>query len=141
MLAFDAGMSEAMALSVSVSGVSRLFGAGPGALLEAARIADDAGIDQLAFPDHLAIGPRSDRYPYGRFPFGPDEPWLEPVTALAAVAAVTRRLRIATSVLVAPLRPAEDAIVVDTTDLNIEQVVERVLAVIAEKTGVTPPAD
>jgi len=99
-------MSEGIALSVTVSGVSRLFGAGPDALLEAARIADAVGIDQLAFPDHLAIGPRTDRYPYGRFPFGADEPWLEPLTAMAAVAAATRRLRIASAVLVAPLRPA-----------------------------------
>ena len=31
---------------------------------------------------------------------------------------------------VAPLRPAEDAVLVDTTGLNIDQVVERVLALV-----------
>src|SRR5262249_12530612 len=57
-------------------------------------------------PEHLAIGPRTDRYPYGAFPLPPDEPWLEPLTALAAFAGATRRIRLATSVLIAPLRPA-----------------------------------
>jgi cytidylate kinase len=40
---------------------------------------------------------------------------------------------------VAPLRPAEDATVVDTTDLSINEVVQRLLELIAEKTGVQPP--
>lgn len=34
---------------------------------------------------------------------------------------------------VGPLRPAEDAIVVDTTDLNIEEVVEKLLSCVKEK--------
>ncbi|MEN8182604.1 MAG: TIGR03619 family F420-dependent LLM class oxidoreductase, partial [Myxococcota bacterium] len=59
-----------------------------------------------ALPDHLAIGPRTDRYPYGRFPLPPDEPWLEPLTALATIAGATRRIRLATGVLIATLRPA-----------------------------------
>jgi probable F420-dependent oxidoreductase len=99
-------LAARIAVSVTVSGLSQLFGTRLDALVEAARIADAVGIDQIALPDHLAIGPRTDRYPYGRFPFGPDEPWLEPLTALAAIAGATRRIRLATGVLVAPLRPA-----------------------------------
>ena len=34
---------------------------------------------------------------------------------------------------VGPLRPAEDAIVVDTTDLSIEEVVEKLLSCVKEK--------
>ena len=67
-------------------------------------MADDLGIDQLVIPDHLAMGRRTDRYPYGRFPLPLEEPWLEPLTALAAVAGATRSLRLATGVLIAPLR-------------------------------------
>lgn len=95
----------ALSLSVTVSGVGRLFGGDLRGLLDAARAADEAGVGQLAITDHLAIGPRTDRYPYGRFPFGADEPWPEPLVTLAAIAGVTRRLRLATGVLIAPLRP------------------------------------
>lgn len=98
-------MSARIAISVTVSGISRLFGSDPAGVVEVARIADAAGIDQLALPDHLAIGPRTDRYPYGRFPLPADEPWLEPLTTLAAMASVTERVRLATGILIAPLRP------------------------------------
>ena len=93
-------------LSIVVSGLSRLFGDDLAGLLEMARIAEAEGIDQIALPDHLAIGSRTDRYPYGDFPLPPDEPWLEPLTALAAVAGATSELRLATGILIAPLRPA-----------------------------------
>lgn len=92
--------------SVTVSNLSGLYGDDLSGLIETARIADASGIDQLVLPDHLATGPRTDRYPYGRFPFPPEEPWLEPLTALAAIAGATQRIRLGTGVLIAPLRPA-----------------------------------
>jgi probable F420-dependent oxidoreductase len=93
-------------VSVTVAGFSHLFADGLHGLVELARIADAAGIDQLALPDHVTIGPRLDRYPYGPFPLAKEEPWLEPLTALAAMAGATERVRLATGVLIAPLRPA-----------------------------------
>jgi probable F420-dependent oxidoreductase len=99
-------MREGLRVSITLSGLSRLFGGELGAVTALASAAEAAGIDQIAVPDHLAIGPRTDRYPYGRFPLPPDEPWLEPLTLLAALAGATRRIRLATGVLIAPLRPA-----------------------------------
>ena len=99
-------MREGLRVSITLSGLSRLFGDDLGAVTGLASAAEAAGIDQIAVPDHLAIGPRTDRYPYGRFPLPPDEPWLEPLTLLAALAGATRRIRLATGVLIAPLRPA-----------------------------------
>jgi probable F420-dependent oxidoreductase len=93
-------------VSITLSGLSRWYGASLAAVTELAPAAEAAGIDQIAVPDHLAIGPRTDRYPYGRFPLPADEPWLEPLTLLAAMAGMTRRIRLATGVLIAPLRPA-----------------------------------
>jgi probable F420-dependent oxidoreductase len=94
-------------VSITVSGLTRLFGGDLTAVLDAARTADATGIDQLVLPDHVAIGPRLDRYPFGpKFPYGPEEPWIEPLTMHAAIAAVTQRVRLATGVLIAPLRPA-----------------------------------
>ena len=96
----------ALQISVTVSGLGRLFGRELHGLVETARIADDLGIDQIAVADHLAMGPRTDRYPYGRFPLPEDEPWPEPLVTLAAMAGATRRIRLATGILIAPLRPA-----------------------------------
>jgi probable F420-dependent oxidoreductase len=93
-------------VSITISGLSRLFGDDLRGVIDVARVADDAGIDQLVLPDHLAIGPRTDRYPFGTFPYPPSEPWLEPLTTLAAIAGATERVRLATGVLIAPLRPA-----------------------------------
>ena len=95
-----------MKVSVTVSGLSRIFGKDLAAVVDVARVADDAGIDQIVMPDHLAMGTRTDRYPFGKFPFSPGEPWLEPLTVLAAMASATRRVRLATGVLIGPLRPA-----------------------------------
>ena len=96
-----------MKLSVTISGLDRIFGDDLASVVDVARIADDVGVDQLVLPDHVAIGPRLDRYPYGKaFPYPPAEPWLEPLTALAAIAGATRRVRLGTGVLIAPLRPA-----------------------------------
>src|SRR3989442_9413320 len=57
-------------------------------------------------PDHVVIGPRTDRYTWGSFRFANDAPWLEPLTLLSAVAAATTTIRLATGFLIAPLRPA-----------------------------------
>ena len=70
------------------------------------RVADDAGIDRIVLVDHVVMGRNTDAYAWGRFPVPPEAPWLEPLTMLAAIAAVTERVRLATGILVAPLRPA-----------------------------------
>ena len=99
-------MRASVGLSVTVSGLDRLFGDDLGAVVDVARQADELGVEQLVFPDHVAIGPRLDRYPYGaRFPYPPAEPWLEPLTALAAIAGATQEIRLGTGILIAPLRP------------------------------------
>jgi probable F420-dependent oxidoreductase len=102
----DRRRGRTLRISITLSGLSRLFADDLAAVVAAAAAADEAGIDQIAVPDHLAIGPHLERYPYGAFPLPPEEPWLEPLTLLAAMAGATRRIRLATAVLVAPLRPA-----------------------------------
>src|SRR5262245_29859676 len=97
-------MRDGLRVSITLSGLARLFGDRLGAVVELAAAAEAAGIDQIAVPDHLAMGPRTDRYPYGRFPLPLDEPWLEPLTTLAAIASTTKRMRLATGVLIAPIR-------------------------------------
>ena len=99
-------MSDRLPISLTVSGVKRLFGDDLAQLIDFAKRAEDAGVEQIAMTDHLVIGPRTDRYPFGRFPFPNDEPWPEPIVTLAAMAGATQRIRLATAVLIAPLRSA-----------------------------------
>jgi probable F420-dependent oxidoreductase len=86
------------------------YGAGAtmATVLEQARRAEEAGYDSVWLGDHLAIPVRnSSRYPYradGKIDWDPEEPWLEPVVVLAALAASTSRPRLGVAVLVAPLR-------------------------------------
>lgn len=71
-----------------------------------AQMAEEAGVDTVVVPDHVVMSDRTDRYRWGRFPLPVDAPWLEPLTVLAAIAGATERVRLATGILIAPLRPA-----------------------------------
>jgi probable F420-dependent oxidoreductase len=75
-------------------------------LVELARLAEDAGLDGVVIGDHVVIGNRLDRYPYPPVHFSANASWMEPLSVLAAAAAVTRRVMLTTGVLVSPLRPA-----------------------------------
>ncbi|HET7875585.1 MAG TPA: LLM class F420-dependent oxidoreductase [Methylomirabilota bacterium] len=73
-----------------------------------ARRAEALGFDSIFVTDRMLIPVRSaSPYPYsatGAFPLGPDEPWLEALTAVTYLAAITRRIHVGTSVLVIPYR-------------------------------------
>ena len=78
------------------------------AITAVARRAEALAFDSIFVTDRLLIPVRStSAYPYsatGAFPLGPDEPWLEPLTALTYLAAITERIAVGTSVLVIPYR-------------------------------------
>jgi len=75
-------------------------------LMDVARMAEDLGVDDLAMSEHVISAKDPKSFPYGRPPHRSDELWPEPITTLAALAAVTHRLRLISTVLIAPLRPA-----------------------------------
>ena len=99
-------MARSVSLSITVSAIGHLYGDDLAALTDLARVADDAGIDQLVIPDHVVMGPHLENYPYGPFPLPLEEPWPEPLTLLAAMAGASTRVRLGTGVLITPLRPA-----------------------------------
>ncbi len=83
---------------------------GPDSLLRIATEAESLGYDYVTVSDHVMI-PTSiaSRYPYsdsGEFPSGAAAPRLEQLTAATFIAAATSKLRIVTSVMVVPHRPA-----------------------------------
>lgn len=82
----------------------------PDSLVRIATEAESLGYDYVTVSDHVMI-PTSiaSRYPYsdsGEFPSGAAAPRLEQLTAATFIAAVTTKLRIVTSVMVVPHRPA-----------------------------------
>ena len=82
----------------------------PDSLVRVATEAEMLGYDYVTVSDHVMI-PTSiaSRYPYsdsGEFPSGAAAPRLEQLTAATFIAASTSKLRIVTSVMVVPHRPA-----------------------------------
>jgi probable F420-dependent oxidoreductase len=75
-------------------------------LLDFARLAEDLGVDDLGLSEHVVMAHRPDKYGPGSAPHHFDEPWPEPLTTLAAMAAVTSRVRLISTIVIAPLRPA-----------------------------------
>ncbi len=105
-------------LSLTIAGLHRMFGPEVDHYLDVARVADEVGMAQIVLADHVVMGEHPEHYPYGEFAFGLDEPWLEPLTLLTAMAGVTDRVRLATGILISPLRtPASLAKTVATLDV------------------------
>ena len=105
-------MSIVPKLSTTLINFSAEDPGGWGHLVERAQAADRAGLDRLALPDHVVFGenleaygdPRSGGLEGARQPTGPDGHWLEPLTTIAHLSAVTERIRFATGILIAALR-------------------------------------
>lgn len=74
------------------------------------RMAERLGFESAWIPEHLIMPVKqASAYPYtadGRFPAPPDAPFHDPLLALAYVAAVTTKIRLATGIFVLPLRNA-----------------------------------
>jgi probable F420-dependent oxidoreductase len=69
-----------------------------GLIADAARAAEEAGIDDLWVADHLALAPEDSE--------GSDGRYLEPLATLAFLAGITERVGLAVGVLIVPYRPA-----------------------------------
>jgi probable F420-dependent oxidoreductase len=93
-------------VSVSVFALSKFYGEDLAGVIETARVADASGVDHLALPEHVVMGRNTDAYPFGTFPYPPEEPWLEPTTTIGAMAAATERIRLGISILITTVRPA-----------------------------------
>ena len=93
-------------LSIGIPNFGAWAGGDWRAMIDVARVAEDAGVARVVVVDHVVMGPNTSAYRWGRFPTPPESPWLEPLTVLTAMAAVTSTVRLATGILIAPLRPA-----------------------------------
>ena len=93
-------------ISVGLLGVENMFAGRADSIIEVARLADQAGIDQVIVTDHVIMSENTEPYPYGKFPLPPEYPWFEPLTLLSAIAGATQSIRLATGILISPLRNA-----------------------------------
>jgi probable F420-dependent oxidoreductase len=77
-------------------------------LLDVARLAEQAGFDFVTVPEHVLMGANaSEQDPWSTWePHHLEMPWPEPLVTLAAMAGLTSRIRLVSSVVIAPLRPA-----------------------------------
>ncbi len=98
-------------------------------LFNQAEAADAAGIDRLCVSDHVVLGesledyadPKAGGIAGGRQPTDSEGHWLDPIVLLSMFAARTRRTRLMTGILIAPLRrPATLAKALSTLDVLSE---------------------
>ena len=54
-----------MRVAVGLFGYQNFFGGDVAKAVDFARIAEAEGIDLVSITDHVVMGPRTDRYPYG----------------------------------------------------------------------------
>lgn len=81
-------------------------------LLDRARAADAAGLDRIVVSDHVAYGENLEAYgdpknggsAGGKQPTDADGQWLEPLTVLTTIGAITANIRVGTNILIAALR-------------------------------------
>lgn len=80
----------------------------PGHLLEIARISEQVGFEGVFVSEHVFFPEAlASKYPYtadGKPPFTAETTWLDPWVQIAAMAAVTTRLKFVTGVYILPLR-------------------------------------
>jgi len=101
---------------------TRLYGTEPAAILAKATKAEELGFDSIWRGDHLILPAQAaSPYPHavdGGLPFPVDAPILDVLTVLAWIAQATSRIRLATGILVLPLRePVAVARAVQTLDI------------------------
>jgi probable F420-dependent oxidoreductase len=98
-------MAHSVKVGLGLYYIQKLLGDDYSHAIALAKEADRRGLDQVSLADHLAISAQGvGRYP-DRYPMPADDPWVEPVSVLSAIAAVTERIRLS-CLMIAPLRPA-----------------------------------
>jgi probable F420-dependent oxidoreductase len=80
----------------------------PSSLASVARTAEELGFDSLWIPEHIILPVEyKSPYPYsstGRMPAPPQTPLHDPLIALAFVAGITSKIKLATGIFVLPIR-------------------------------------
>ena len=106
-----------MKLICGLFGLENLYGGEITSYIEISKMAENHGFDSVSLTDHLVMGKNLQNYPFGTFPLPSDSNWFEPLTTLTMIASHTSTIKLATAIIIAPLRnPAVLAKTLSTLD-------------------------
>lgn len=109
-----------MKVCLNVMATESIFGGDIHAVFDLAERADRMGVDQISTSEHLGFNQAAhiERRVTSHFPYPIEQHWFEPISMLTAIAMRTKRARLSTFVMIAPLRgPALLAKQVATLDV------------------------
>jgi probable F420-dependent oxidoreductase len=66
--------------------------------------AEALGFDAVSVTDHVVMGKNLHKYPFGQFPLPSEAPWYEPLSVLNMIGSHTTSIKLATAILITPLR-------------------------------------
>ena len=95
---------EKIKLVLGLFGLENLFNGDISSYIEISQMAEELGFDSVSVTDHVVMGKNLHNYPFGKFPLPSESPWYEPLSLLTMIASNTTKIKLATAILIAPLR-------------------------------------
>ena len=93
-----------MKLVLGLFGLENFYGGDISSYIEISQMAEELGFDSVSVTDHVVMGKNLHKYPFGKFPLPSEAPWYEPLSILTMIASNTVKIKLATAILIAPLR-------------------------------------
>ena len=98
-------MSQDIKLVCGLFGLENFFPSeGIRSYINIAKEAEALGFDAVSVTDHVVMGKNLHKYPFGEFPLPSEAPWYEPLSVLNMIGSHTTSIKLATAILITPLR-------------------------------------
>ena len=98
-------MSRDIKLVCGLFGLENFFPSeGIRSYINIAKEAEALGFDAVSVTDHVVMGKNLHKYPFGEFPLPSEAPWYEPLSVLNMIGSHTTSIKLATAILITPLR-------------------------------------
>ena len=98
-------MSKDIKLVCGLFGLENFFPSeGIRSYINIAKEAEALGFDAVSVTDHVVMGKNLHKYPFGKFPLPSEAPWYEPLSVLNMIGSHTASIKLATAILITPLR-------------------------------------
>ena len=93
-----------MKLVLGLFGLENFYGGDISSYIEISQMGEELGFDSVSVTDHVVMGKNLHKYPFGKFPLPSEAPWYEPLSLLTMIASCTTKIKLATAILITPLR-------------------------------------